>query len=379
MRVICAPDSFKEALSARRAAEAMARGVRGARPGAEVDVCPVADGGEGTVEAIVAATGGRRRITRVMGPLGSAVEAEWGLLPDGTAVIEMAAASGLALVPEGERDPERTTTYGTGELVRAAAGSGAERILLGIGGSATCDGAAGMAQALGARLLDERGRVLPPPIGGAALRRVARVEAEGLDPRVAALPTTVACDVDSPLLGPKGAARVFAPQKGATPEQVERLEAGLRALSAAWRALAGYDVGASPGAGAAGGLGAGLLALLGAELAPGSELVLRAVGFDRRVAGCALCLTGEGRLDGQSMAGKACIGVARAARAARVDAYALVGAAGPEADRCHEAGLTGYRVIGAGLSHPASLAETAELIEAAAAEIARERLGPLGR
>ena len=377
MKVICAPDSFKESLSAAGAAAAMARGVQRAVADAIVDQCPIADGGEGTVDAMLAATGGQARTTAVPGPLGAPVAAVWGLLgrrqgaPD-TAVIEMAAASGLALVPRLQRDPTRTSTLGTGLLLRAALDAGARRIVMGIGGSATNDGGCGMAEALGVRFLDVDGRVVRTPAGG-MLERIDRIDVGGLDPRVAETRITVACDVCNPLTGPNGAAAVYGPQKGADEAMVAVLDRGLEHLARRWQRDLGVDVAAAPGAGAAGGLGGGLVAFIGARLEPGIQLVLEAVGFERRVAGCHLCLTGEGRLDGQSLAGKACLGVASAARRHGVPTIALVGAVGPDADRTLAAGLAAYRAIAPHLPGEQSMRRAAELIEMAAATVVEDR------
>lgn len=377
MRYLCAPDSFKESLSARSAAEAMARGIRRADPGATIDLCPIADGGEGTVEAMLAATRGRAMISRVLGPLGEPIDAAWGLLGEGrtgeplTAVVEMAAAAGLALVPPHQRDPTRTTTFGVGQLIRAALDAGARRIILGIGGSATTDGGAGMAQALGVRFRDARGHAIDRPLAGGLLADVADLDTAGLDPRLASTPFVVACDVTNPLTGPRGAAAVYGPQKGATPAQVALLDAQLARLADLLRRRLGRDVESLPGAGAAGGLGAGAVAFLDAKLQRGVELVLQAVGFDARVAGCDWCLTGEGRLDGQSLAGKACLGVALAARARGVPTFALVGSLGPGAEGAMTQGLAGARAIGQGLPLAESMRRAAELLEAAAEEVAR--------
>jgi glycerate kinase len=298
-RVVVAPDSFKGSLSAIDAARAMERGVLAAWPDAEVVKVPIADGGEGTVAAMVMATGGALRETTVRGPLGEPVRAPWGVLGDGeTAVIEMAAASGLPLVPEDRRDPRVTTTHGTGELIRSALDAGFRRLVVGIGGSATNDGGTGMARALGIRFLDASGRELPA--GGAALASLATIDLSGVDRRLASAEILVACDVDNPLTGPRGASAVYGPQKGATPAMVRELDAALERLAVVARAATGRDVAAAPGAGAAGGLGAGLLFFTPARLVPGVELVLGAARFEDHVRGASLVLTGEGRSDAGS-------------------------------------------------------------------------------
>jgi glycerate kinase len=331
MKIVLAPQALKGSLDAAAVGAAMADGVRIALPDAEVVMIPVADGGEGTVRALVAATGGQLSRSRVTGPLGAPVEAEWGLLgantaaPDErTAVIEMAAAAGLPLVPPERRDPRFTTTYGVGELMRAALDAGCARILIGIGGSATNDGGAGMAQALGARLLDAEGNDLPP--GGAALARFARIDVSGMDPRLAQTAVRVASDVTNPLTGPEGASAVYGPQKGATLEMVVELDAALTQYAAILQRDLGVDVADIPGAGAAGGLGAGLLAFAHAELVPGARLVFEALRFDERIAGADLIFTAEGRLDAQTAYGKAVGAVAAAGQRQGVPVVALAGA-----------------------------------------------------
>ncbi|MFP4145748.1 MAG: glycerate kinase [Phycisphaeraceae bacterium] len=376
MRVICAPDSFKESISASEAAEAMARGVRAA--GGEADVCPIADGGEGTVDALTTATGGEIRTARVTGPLGEPVDAAWGMLGDvpdqpRTAVVEMAAASGLPLVPKDQRDPTKTTTFGTGEVIRAALDAGAGRIILGIGGSATTDGGAGAAQALAARFLDEHGQAIDAPMAGGLLERIARIDLAPLDPRLNEIELVIASDVTNPLTGDQGAAAVYAPQKGASHAQVQQLDAALAHLAKRIEQATGRDVTSLPGAGAAGGLGAGAMALLGGELRSGAELVLDVVGFARRVQNSDLCLTGEGKLDGQSLSGKAILTVAKAAGQAGVPTIALVGALGPDAERTREAGLDDIVVVGEGLPAEESMARAAELVETAARQVVRSR------
>jgi glycerate kinase len=368
MRVVVAPDKFKESATAQVVAEAMARGVRSAVPDAEVDLCPLADGGEGTVEALLAAVGGERRRVRVTGPLGEPVEAEWALLADGAAVIEMASAAGLALVPHGWRDPTRTTTFGVGELIRDALDAGVPRILVGVGGSGTVDGGAGAAQALGIEFPLPGSGASTRPLTGADLRDLVAVEAGDADPRLAVTDLAVACDVANPLLGPEGAAAVYAPQKGALPDQVEALEAGLAHLAALAAALEPHPrIGPdTPGAGAAGGLAFGLGAFFGARLVAGIDLVLTQVRFAERLRRADLVLTGEGRLDGQSLQGKTCVGVARAARAAGVPTVALVGSIGPGAERAQEEGLTAVLSICDGpMTLERAMGDVERLLEAA--------------
>ncbi len=311
MRVLVAPDKFRGTLTAHEAARALARGWHRARPADDVEELPLADGGEGTLDALVAALGGDRRALTVTGPLGDPVEAVFGLLPGPSGVVEMALASGLALVPQGRGDPLRATTFGTGELILAACRAGARSVIVCIGGSATNDGGAGVAQALGFRLLDADGRDLDP--GGGALGRLERIDASGASPDVAGVRFVVASDVDNPLTGPAGAAVVYGPQKGASPEDVGRLDAALERLAVVVRRDLGADVADRSGAGAAGGLGFGLMAFLGAELRPGIEVVMEAVGFDERLERADAAVTGEGKFDRQSFHGKTVGGVLEAA------------------------------------------------------------------
>ena len=336
--IAIAPDSFKGTLSAVQAAACMERGLRRALGRVSFRSVPMADGGEGTVRTIVAATGGRLVRRRVSDPLGRKRMAVFGLTGDGgTAVIEMAEASGLMLLKSSERNPLVTSTRGTGELIRHALDLGASRILIGIGGSATNDGGTGMARALGARFLDRRGE--PIPEGGGALRRLARIDMSGLDPRLGQVMIEAACDVDNPLLGPRGAARVYAPQKGATPSMVRELERGLSRFAEVGRRDVGAAVADVPGAGAAGGLGAGLLAFLGARLRRGVEVVSEIVQLERRLAGCDLVVTGEGRMDGQTVHGKTPAGVAAVAARLGIPVIAICGSLGPDAQRVHEVGI----------------------------------------
>lgn len=330
MRVVVAPDSFKGSVSAREAAKAISEGIMRVWPDAECIRIPIADGGEGTVDAILEGAGGELRRVRVSDPLGRMVESTFGMLPDGrTAVIEMAAASGLPLLSPEERNPLITSTRGTGELVKAALDAGATGIIIGIGGSATNDGGAGFAQALGARFIDQSGRELPP--GGAALVDLAHIDASGLDPRLGKAEIMVACDVANPLTGPEGASAVYGPQKGATPDMVRILDAALSRYAEIVKRDLGMDIAGIPGSGAAGGLGGGLMAFAGALMRPGIGLVLDTVGFAAKVAGADLVITGEGSLDSQTVYGKAPTGVAKAAKAAKpgIPVVALAGNLGP--------------------------------------------------
>lgn len=371
MRIVIAPDKFKGSLTAPEAADAIARGVRETLSSPTLDLCPVADGGEGTVDALVAATGGRIERRRVTGPLPwMKIEAAFGVLGDGkTAVVEMAAASGLAFLAPADRDPLATTTFGTGELLLAAATvPGVEHVVLGIGGSATCDAGIGCAQACGLPVILEDGQPVAPtePLCGRDLPAVVLVK-HGRGSPVERVRITVACDVRSPLYGPDGAAPVFGPQKGATPEVVRELDDSLRRLAERLGKVAEAQ---RPGAGAAGGLGFGMLAFFGATLRPGFDIVADATRLRDRLRGADLCLTGEGRLDASSLTGKAPIGVARMCKELGVPCVALVGSADDGAERGMAEGLTQYHVISPpGMSLDESMRDACPLLTRAAAAV----------
>ena len=316
-------DSFKGTLSSARTAELLKAEACAVFPDAACTSLEVADGGEGTVDAVVASLGGRRVSVTVDDPLGRPVEATYGMLPGGRAIIEMAAASGLPLLAAAERDPRRTSTYGTGQLIADALDRGAVDVSLAIGGSATNDCGMGAMRALGARFLDADGAELSGT--GADLGRVASVDLSGLDLRVAATSFHVMCDVDNPLVGPRGATRTFGPQKGADAQMVEELEAGMRQMAVVLERTFGCTVADEPGMGAAGGLGAAARLFLGAEAVPGVDWVLDLVGFDRALTGCDLCVTGEGHADGQSAHGKVVSGVAARCKRAGVPCVAIAG------------------------------------------------------
>lgn len=338
MKIVIAPDSFKESLSALEAASAIEAGFREIFPDAEYVKVPVADGGEGTVDAMVAATGGRLVTLSATGPLGRPVEAFYGLTGDGlTAVVEMAAASGLELVAPSERDPLVATSRGTGDLIRAALDAGARRFILGVGGSATNDGGAGMLQALGVGLLDAQGAQLAP--GGAALAQLDRIDVSNLDPRIKDCVFDVACDVSNPLVGPRGASAIFGPQKGATPEMVEQLDANLRHYAGIILRDLGQDVADIPGVGAGGGIAAAMLVFLNGRLRPGSEIVADAVGLDATVVDADLVVTGEGRIDSQTVNGKTPIGVARVAGRHGKPVIAIGGCLAADAHAVHAHGI----------------------------------------
>ena len=370
MKIVIAPDSFKESLSAPDVAQAIGQGWLSVYPKAEIVSCPMADGGEGTVDAVLAATGGERRELTVQGPLGSPVKAHWGWLADRTAVIEMAAASGLHWVPSDQRDARVTSSYGTGELIRAALDAGAERIILGLGGSATNDGGSGLLRALGVRFLDAEGGDLPE--GGAALATLERIDLSALDARLQQVQVEVAADVDNPLCGPRGASAVFGPQKGASPEQVEELDAALAQLGSVVTQALGEDFTQVPGVGAAGGLGFAAKAFFGAGFRPGIELVAELSGLSDAVQGADLVITGEGRLDAQSLHGKTPMGVAKVARAAGVPVIALAGSLGEGYEQVREVGIDAAFSLAPGpMTLEQACAEAAGQLQARAADIAR--------
>ncbi len=371
MRVVLAPNAFTGSMTAAQAAEAMARGVQRALPGVEVVRVPVADGGDGVVDVLIDALGGEAHTVEVMGPRGDPVEASFCYVPTlNLAAIEMASASGLALLPEEQQDPTLTTTYGTGELIAAALKLGVSRIIVGIGGSATNDGGIGMASALGVRFLDDAGQVVEP-VGG-ALQDIHQIDNSGLDPRIAAVRIEAVCDVDNPLLGSEGAAQVHGPHKGATPEQVEELDAGLAHLAAIIETDLGMDVRNLRGAGAAGGLGAGLRAFVNAELRHGVDLVLELVGLEEKLQGADLVLTAEGQIDFQTAFGKAPAGVALLAKSHRIPCIAIGGSIGSDLGSLHGIGIDAVFSLCAGpITLEQAKAEGAEYLRAATEQAVR--------
>jgi glycerate kinase len=339
MKVVVAPNAFKGTLTASEAAHAIASGVREVFPDADIVEVPVADGGDGTTEALVDARGGEYRSALVAGPLGDPVTARFGLIDGGqVAVVELAQASGLALIPSDRRDPRRASTFGFGQLLEAGRREGCSRIIAGIGGSATNDGGAGMAQALGYRLLDATGRDLAR--GGAALASLARIDPSGFDREWKSVPVRVATDVTNPLLGRHGASAVYGPQKGASAEAVTELDAALARFAAVVERDLGKRVADIPGAGSAGGAGAGLVAFLDATLEPGAPLVVAAAGLDAALRGADLAITGEGRVDEQTAYGKAPGEVARRAQAAGIPVLLLAGSKGPGWEALSKLGVT---------------------------------------
>lgn len=339
MKIIIAPDSFKESLSSLEVASAIEAGFKEVFPQAEYVKLPIADGGEGTVEALVVATGGRVVETEVCGPLNEKVRAFYGICGDGrTAVIEMAAASGLALVPLDLRNPLLTTSYGTGELIRIALDAGYRDFIVGIGGSATNDGGAGMLQALGVRFLDENEEEIG--FGGGSLSNLTRIDVSGLDLRLSDACIEVACDVKNPLTGPIGASAVFGPQKGASPAMAAELDRCLVHYAGLVRRDLGRDVEQEAGAGAGGGMGAALLAFLPARLRPGVQIVIEHIGLDELMADADLVITGEGCIDGQSVFGKAPIGIAEVAKKHGVPVIAIAGSLGQGVEDVRQCGIT---------------------------------------
>jgi glycerate kinase len=370
MKLVAAPNALKGSLSAFEAAAAIAAGARRAVPGVEVVELGIADGGDGTAEVVCRARGGTFEEALALDPLGRERSRRYGWLDDGTAVIDVATASGLSLLSSAERDALSATSYGTGQLMQAALNAGAHRVVLGVGGSATVDGGAGILEALGVKLLDADGKQLSS--GGGSLAQLARLDTSGLDERARRVPIDIACDVDSPLLGPLGAARVFGPQKGASPEAVQLLEAGLARLAAVIQRDFGRDVKSVASGGAAGGIAAGLHGVLGARLLPGVDLVLDVVGFDAALAGAELCITAEGRLDRQSLRNKGPFGVARRAATRGVPVVALAG--GIEADVTH-ADFPDFAAMFSICSRPMSLEQAMRdagpLLAAAAERVVR--------
>ena len=377
LRIVISPQAFKHSIGAREAALAIQRGVLRAAPDAETVLIPVADGGDGTLAALIDTTGGSYRKATVTGPLGDAIQARWGVMGDGeTAVIEMALASGLALIPDDRRDPRRATTYGTGELIRAALEDGYRRIIVGLGGSATNDGGTGMASALGAQFLDAAGDPLPP--GGAALVSLDHVDTTALDPALSETTIIGATDVTNPLCGETGASAIFGPQKGATPEIVAELDGCLVNYARVVNRDLGIDVLHTPGSGAAGGLGAGLIAFTGAELCSGIDMICDVLDFDRHAPGSDFVITGEGRADLSTAFDKAPVGIARRARQFGVPTVLIAGSLGPGYDTLYDHGIDAILPIG---EEPTDLASSlrrgAELLERAAERAIR--LYGLGR
>jgi len=371
MKVIIAPQGFKGGISGLEAAKAIARGVLAAVPDAETVLLPVADGGDGTLHALVDATGGEIFTCTVTGPINQQVEAQWGVMGDGrTAVIEMAKASGLAMLPTQRRNPRTTTTLGTGQLLREASEKGFSRVIIGLGGSATNDAGAGMATALGAKFLDASGNPLPP--GGAALARLDRVDTSGMIESLSGIEIVGATDVTNPLCGPTGASAIFGPQKGATEEVVAELDAALLNFAQIVKRDTGQDVLDIPGAGAAGGLGAGLIAFAGAKLQSGIDMVCQMLDFDRHLEGADLVFTGEGRVDLSTVFDKAPVGVARHAKAHGVPTVLLAGSLGDGHEQLYDHGVASVLCISDGaMSFQQALGRTGDMLQGTAERAVR--------
>ena len=338
MKILIAPDSFKESLTSIEVADYLKEGFKKADKNFEITKLPLADGGEGTVKSLVAATDGKIMKKEVTDPLGNKVEAIYGILGDGkTGVIEMATASGLPLVPKDKRNPLKTTTYGTGELIKAALDQGCTKLIIGIGGSATNDCGVGMAQALGGKFLDEDGKQIG--YGGQYLKDIEKIDLSQLDSRIAETEIEVACDVDNPLYGKNGAAYIYGPQKGASKDQVKELDQGLKHIAEIIKDDLGKEVNEIPGAGAAGGLGAGLSAFLDAKLRPGIKIVMEASKLREKMKKVDLVVTGEGKIDGQTASGKTPVGVSRIAKKEELPVIAVAGTIGEDAEKVYDEGI----------------------------------------
>lgn len=371
MKIVIAPDSFKESMTAKEACESIEKGILKVFPEAEIVKVPMADGGEGTMQSLVDATQGKIYYEKTKGPLGEEISSSYGIFGDGkTAIIEMASTSGLELLPREKRNPWCTTTYGTGQLIRKALDHGVETILIGIGGSATNDGGAGMLQALGGRLLDKHLEEIP--FGGGELSRIETIDLSSLDPRLKTTKIIAACDVQNPLTGPTGASYIFGPQKGASPEMVKDLDENLKYFAEKIREQLGVDVEHIPGSGAAGGLGGGLMAFLSAELQKGIEIVIEYSHLEEKTKGAALVITGEGSLDGQTRFGKTPYGVVSVAKKYDIPTIALAGNLSEDSSMLHDFGFDAIFSILPGVqSLESALKEGAKNLERSSENIAR--------
>ncbi|MCA5967537.1 glycerate kinase [Pseudomonas syringae pv. syringae] len=371
MKIVIAPDSFKDSLSAQAVADAIASGLAEVWPHAELIKFPMADGGEGTIEALLAACNGELMSASVSGPLGAPVNAQWGWLADSrTAIIEMAMASGLQLLTLAQRDACVTSTEGTGQLISAALDAGARRVILAIGGSATNDGGSGMLSALGARFLDADDQPLAP--GGLALANLARIDLSGFDPRLSDVRVEIAADVDNPLCGPNGASSIFGPQKGASPEQVVALDAALGCFADQTAQVLGQDLRDSPGSGAAGGMGFAAKAYLKASFRAGVEVVAELTGLEQALIGADLVITGEGRFDAQTLRGKTPLGVARVAQRRQVPVIVLAGTLGDGYEQMYAHGIgAAFALVSGPMSLEQACRETRRLLHERARDVAR--------
>lgn len=371
MKILIAPDSFKGSLSASEVSDNIAKGVRKVFEYAEIVSIPMADGGEGTVRSLVDSTKGVIINTRVKGPLMQEVDAFYGILGDGvTAIIEMAAASGLPLLDEKERNPMITTTYGTGELIKHALDRGCKKIIIGIGGSATNDGGAGMIKALGAKLLDKNRNDVGN--GGGSLYKIDVIDLSNMDARIKDCNIIAACDVDNPLVGLRGASHVFGPQKGADPDMVEVLDRNLEHYAEVVLKATGISIKDAPGAGAAGGLGGGLMAFLDAELKRGIDIVIEAAGLEEKIKGADLVITGEGMMDYQTQYGKTPFGVAQVAKKNNIPVIAIVGSVGQNAEALYDLGFSGiFSIINKPMTLADAISGCSELLENASENVMR--------
>ncbi|MTI96732.1 MAG: glycerate kinase [Firmicutes bacterium] len=365
MRLIIAPDSFKGTLTSRDVIEIIAEAANRHFPGAEIIKVPIADGGEGTVDSLLAATDGERRECRVLDPLGREITAKYGVIRGETAIFEMAQASGLPLLSPEEQNPLRTSTYGTGQMLKAAIDEGVRHLIIGIGGSATNDGGIGAARALGVKFYDANGNELGN--GGQDLGRIAEIDMDNLDSRISQCKITVICDVNNPLTGPDGATRVYGPQKGASGQVLEQLEAGMENYRRLLLKQLGTDFNQQPGAGAAGGLGAALLGFLGATLRPGTETILDLVRFDELLNETDLVITGEGRIDRQTAFGKVPVGIARRCQKKNIPVIAIGGTISDDIDNIYDYGIDGVvTCINREMTLETAMADARKLLAAAA-------------
>ena len=366
-----APQGFKESLTGIQIARAMAEGAKRVWPDAEAVLVPVADGGDGTLQSLVDASGGEVRMATAIDPLGREINVEWGALGDGkTAVIEMARSSGLALLSTDERDPMNATTFGVGQVMKVALDAGFTHFIIGIGGSATNDGGAGMAQALGANLLDEKGRELAP--GGAALANLQRIDVSGFDERLKNASIEVACDVNNPLCGPTGASAIFGPQKGATEEQIKQLDAALNRFGEIAKRDLGRDVSEIPGAGAAGGLGAGLMAFANARLRLGADIVLEAVKLEEKLEEADLVVVGEGQFDRSTVFNKSPVAVAQRAHRLGIPVIGIAGSLGAGYREVHDHGIDAvFSLVNRPMTLQEAMADTERLVSRATEEACR--------
>lgn len=372
MKIIVAPDSFKGSLTSIQAANAIEKGIKKAaqnyKKPVEVIKVPMADGGEGTVEAIVSANGGRIITTQVLDPLGREVDSFFGVLPDNTAVIEMAAASGINLLSEDERNPMKTTTYGTGQLIKKALDYGCKRIIIGIGGSATNDGGVGMAQALGIRFLDKEGNQIA--FGGGELYKIEEIDTSSLDPRINDTIITIASDVKNTLCGPNGASAVYGPQKGATPEMVETLDRNLKHFAAVIQKQFNIDILNVPGSGAAGGLGASLMGFLGAKFCMGIKLVMELVQLEEKIKNADMVITGEGSTDYQTLFGKVPLGIAKIAKKHNKPVVCISGSLGEGYEELYNEGIEAFfSIVNRPMNLEEAMGRSEELLEKITANV----------